>query len=127
MSDVGPYGVTQNADAEAMTANALVGERVSPTTGNATVGSAALFSTAPYKGGPKVPPKQRSSAIDRDIIRHENDLRRRQRELENAAKARAARGWCKGKDGQCQAGPVKGTEYCIFHTPKEQREPPATP
>lgn len=55
MSDVSPYGVTQHADAEMMTANAMVGERLSPVTVNATVGSAAMFSTAPYI--PPRPPK----------------------------------------------------------------------
>jgi hypothetical protein len=49
------YGVTQNANAELTTADALVGERVSPTPANATVGSPATFSTAPY-----VPPGRRS-------------------------------------------------------------------
>ena len=52
MSDVGPYGTTQNPDADAVTADALVGERVSPVVGNSLAGTAALFSTAPY-----VPPK----------------------------------------------------------------------
>lgn len=49
MSDVSPYGVTQNPNAEFVTANALVGERVSPVIGNSLVGSASMFSTAPYK------------------------------------------------------------------------------
>jgi hypothetical protein len=49
MSDVSPYGVTQNPNAELVTANALVGERVSPVVGNSLVGSASMFSTAPYK------------------------------------------------------------------------------
>jgi len=49
MSDIGPYGVTQNPDATAITANAMVGERAGSVTGNEFVGtSAATFSTAPY-------------------------------------------------------------------------------
>lgn len=48
MTDISPYGVTQNADAERVTADALVGERAGATTANAMYGSAAGFSTAPY-------------------------------------------------------------------------------
>jgi hypothetical protein len=49
MSDVSPYGVTQNPDAEAVTANALVGERAGLATGDQMAGvSASMFSTAPY-------------------------------------------------------------------------------
>jgi hypothetical protein len=50
MSDIGPYGVTQNADAEAVTADALVGERAGNVTAHqAGAGySPASFSTAPY-------------------------------------------------------------------------------
>lgn len=48
MSDTSPYGVTQNADAAHVTANQLVGTRVGLTTAEGIVGSAAMFSTAPY-------------------------------------------------------------------------------
>ena len=43
------YGIIHHADADLATADALVGERISPLPENALVGSAALFSTAPYK------------------------------------------------------------------------------
>jgi hypothetical protein len=48
MSDVSPYGVTQNADAARVTANALVGTHAGAMTENGAFGSAAGFSTAPY-------------------------------------------------------------------------------
>ena len=50
MSDIGPYGVTQNPDAEMVTANALVGERAGNVTDyQSDPGfSPASFSTAPY-------------------------------------------------------------------------------
>ena len=48
MSDTSPYGETQNADAEMVTANELVGERAGSIRENAVFGSAAMFSTAPY-------------------------------------------------------------------------------
>lgn len=51
MSDISPYGVTQNADSEMVTANQLVGERLDHPTVNQAVGaSPAMYSTAPYKG-----------------------------------------------------------------------------
>jgi hypothetical protein len=54
MSDVSPYGVTQNADAALVTADALVGAPAGSQRENAAVGSAAMFSTAPYiPPGPK--------------------------------------------------------------------------
>jgi hypothetical protein len=50
MSDVGPYGVTQNADASMVTANQLVGDRLDHPQMNQAVGaSPAMFSTAPFK------------------------------------------------------------------------------
>lgn len=51
MSDVGPYGVTEHADAQMVTANQLVGERAGLATGNAVAPGVgpALHSTAPYK------------------------------------------------------------------------------
>lgn len=48
MSDVSPYGVTQNADAAMVTADQLVGTRAGSMRENAVFGSAAGFSTAPY-------------------------------------------------------------------------------
>lgn len=50
MSDVRPYGVTQNPDAAMVTANELVGTHVGSVIGNATVVGAgpATLSTAPY-------------------------------------------------------------------------------
>ena len=48
MNDISPYGVTQNADAERITADELVGERAGSIRENAVFGSAAGFSTAPY-------------------------------------------------------------------------------
>jgi hypothetical protein len=51
MSDIGPYGVTQHADAAAVTANQLVGEHAGSVTANAVVDGAgpAFLSTAPYR------------------------------------------------------------------------------
>jgi hypothetical protein len=48
MSDASPYGVTQNADAAMVTADALVGTHAGAQRENAVFGSAAGFSTAPY-------------------------------------------------------------------------------
>lgn len=53
MPDISPYGVTQNADAARVTANALVGSPLGLTTAEGIAGSAAMFSTAPYN-----PPKR---------------------------------------------------------------------
>lgn len=93
MSDVSPYGITQHADADLMTANALVGERVSPVVGNAVHGSAAMFSTAPYiPPRPKAPPPLLGP-------RHPDRI-----------------GKCLGKDDTCRAGPMRGTDWCVFHT-----------
>jgi hypothetical protein len=51
MSDIGPYGVTQHADGEMVTANALVGGHAGNVTENQTDPrfSRAMLSTAPYK------------------------------------------------------------------------------
>ena len=47
--DISPYGVTQHADAEMVTANALVGELMGSMPFNATPASGPAFlSTAPY-------------------------------------------------------------------------------
>ena len=56
MTDISPYGTTQNANAERVTADALIGERAGSTTAEAAFGSAAGFSTAPY-----VPPRRPAS------------------------------------------------------------------
>lgn len=89
MSDVSPYGVTQHATEERVTATALAGERSDIVTANALVGGPAMFSTAPYRpdriGGRRV------SRI----------------------------GKCKGKDDTCEAFPIRGTDACIFHTPQD--------
>jgi hypothetical protein len=102
MSDISPYGVTQNPDAEAITANAMVGEHAGLVTGNqlAGVSAAAMFSTAPYLGGPVVPHKEEYHP-------------------------QGPHG-CRGKGGTCRAGAVAGTDRCVFHTPKESRESAAT-
>jgi hypothetical protein len=34
---------------------------------------------------------------------------------------------CRGKKGTCQAAPLRGTDLCIFHTPRDQGEPPTAP
>jgi hypothetical protein len=60
MSDVSPYGVTQNADAARVTANALVGTRAGAQIENAAFGSAAGFSTAPY-----IPPRSQREGFCR--------------------------------------------------------------
>jgi hypothetical protein len=50
MPDVGPYGYTQNATDQGVTANQMVGERAGSTTGTAMLPSSspAFLSTAPY-------------------------------------------------------------------------------
>jgi len=50
MPEISPYGVTQHADADLMTANAMVGEQVTRVHQNAPYGSHSLDSTAPYRG-----------------------------------------------------------------------------
>jgi hypothetical protein len=101
MSDIGPYGVTQNPDENAITANEMVGERAGLVTGNQLAGvSAAMFSTAPYRGGPVVPHKEPY---------HPKGLH-----------------GCRGKGGTCRVGAIAGTDWCTFHTQgKVRREPPA--
>jgi hypothetical protein len=54
MPDISPYGVTQNADAAAITANELVGEPAGSVQQNAVVGNLSQHSTAPY-----IPPRPR--------------------------------------------------------------------
>jgi hypothetical protein len=34
---------------------------------------------------------------------------------------------CHGKNSTCQAYPIRGTQWCIFHTPKDPGEPPTAP
>jgi hypothetical protein len=50
MSDVGPYGFTDRASDQGVTANQMVGERAGSTTANATspTSTPAFLSTAPY-------------------------------------------------------------------------------
>jgi hypothetical protein len=87
MPDISPYGVTQNAVAEQVTANQLVGERSEHITTNAVAGSAAAFSTAPYR--PDIIGGRRASRI----------------------------GKCLGKKDTCMSPPMKSTDLCWFHTP----------
>jgi hypothetical protein len=62
MRDISPYGVTQNPDENAITANEMVGERAGLVTGDQLAGvSAAMFSTAPYR-----PPGGRYGCVGRD-------------------------------------------------------------
>lgn len=51
MSEIGPYGVTQNADAASVTADQLVGDRIGVARENVSMPGAgpAMMSTAPYK------------------------------------------------------------------------------
>ena len=94
MSDIGPYGVTQNADAAAVTANALVGEHA----GNVTAHQAdarfgpALFSTAPFKGGPEVDRGSTATRYDD----HGHPL-------------------CFGKNNTCRSWRLSGSDYCRWH------------
>lgn len=92
MSDVSPYGITQHADAERVTANEMVGERVSPVIGNAQFGSAAAFSTAPYR-----PPGYRKPAG-------------------------TGRKRCAGNDNTCKAWPVGDGDLCYFHEKHRKAE-----
>jgi len=96
MSDVGPYGYTQNASDQGVTANQLVGERAGLMTGNQQLPSStsAFLSTAPYN--------PRYGKEDRRYM-------------------------CKGKNNTCRAYRVKGTDWCIYHAPKDDGEPPAAP
>ena len=95
MSDIGPYGVTQNADAAAVVADALVGERA----GNVTAHQAgagygpASFSTAPY-----VPPKPAPEPEPEP-------------EPEPVLEVAPA---CRHKG--CTQPPVDGFNYCTRHT-----------
>ena len=86
MSDISPYGVTQNADVEMVTANELVGEHAGSQRENAVFGSAAGFSTAPY-----IPPYTNGRRTSR-------------------------LGKCRGKNDTCEAYPVTGTDLCVFHS-----------
>ena len=90
MTDYSPYGVTHHADADRMTADAMVGERLGAGSGNATVGSPAIFSTAPYRPpntyGPKPP------------VTH----------------------GCVGRNSTCRVPCLTGTDMCLFHTKQAQ-------
>jgi hypothetical protein len=90
MSDVSAYGVTQNADAAMVTADELVGERSGSIRENAVFGSAASFSTAPY----------RPTYIDGRLA--------------------SRVGKCPGKNDTCQAAPIQATGRCWFHTPDDE-------
>jgi hypothetical protein len=96
MSDISPYGITQNANSELVTADELVGQRSGSIRENAVFGSAAGFSTAPYLGGPKV----------NKVIPPPPPLARKR---------------CIGRDGECLAYPINGTDLCVFHTPGQTR------
>lgn len=96
MSDASPYGVTQNADREMVTADELVGEHAGSVRENAMFGSAARFSTAPFIEGPKV---------NKVVVPPPPPPRKR----------------CSGRDGTCQAYPVGDTDLCVFHTPGQTR------
>jgi hypothetical protein len=98
MSEISPYGTNQNAGREGpVTANQLVGQRAGSAIGDASTPGVgpATHSTAPYRG------KQYQRLPRRGVK------------------------GCYAKNGNCGAPAVSGTKLCIFHTPKEQREPPA--
>ena len=69
MSDVSPYGVTQNPDAAAVTAEQLVGEHAGSVTEHQDDArfSPARFSTAPYQ-----PPTPLPVADMADICKYKN-------------------------------------------------------
>lgn len=95
MADIKPYGVTQNANAEMITANALVGDNAGSMRAeqaNPDYGP-AVHSTAPYKGGPKVktaPPLVRRVASTGQPL-------------------------CIGKNDTCTAWRMKDSDYCRWH------------
>jgi hypothetical protein len=93
MSDISPYGVTQNPDAAAVTANQLVGSPVGSTRENAAIEGVgpAFLSTAPYVS----PVKPRGGYC------------------------------CKGKNDTCMAAPIRGTDYCVFHSQKKASGEPS--
>ena len=97
MSDVSPYGVTQNADAARITADQLVGTRAGSQRENAVHGSAAGFSTAPY-----IPPYTNGRRTSR-------------------------LGHCLGKNDTCEAYVIKDTDLCFFHTPDPVPDEPPPP
>lgn len=88
MSGTGPYGVTQNADSEAITANELVGSPAGSVTAHqAGPGfSQATFSTAPYLG---------------DVPAHRIDA--------------GGVSLCIGKNNTCRSWRMVGSEYCRWH------------
>jgi hypothetical protein len=94
MSNVGPYGVTQNADSEAITANALVGSPAGSVTAHeAGAGfSQATFSTAPYLGGPGI----KRSTLVRRVSSGGIPL-------------------CIGQNNTCGNWRVRDSDYCRWH------------
>lgn len=88
MSDTSPYGYTDRASDQTVTANQLVGEKAGLTTANAMAGGPAFLSTGPY---------------------YPHDQRHRSR-----------KGKCLGKNDSCQAPPIRGTDWCYFHTKDEE-------
>lgn len=71
MSDIGPYGVTQHADAAMVTADQLAGTRIESTRENASTPGVgpALHSTAPYVPPKVVPPNYDESRATRACAR----------------------------------------------------------
>ena len=86
MSDVSPYGVTQNPDAAMVTANALVGTPAGSMRENAAIEGIgpALLSTAPY-----IPPP--------------------------GERKRGPKG-CTGRNGECGAPALRSNDLCWFHS-----------
>ena len=94
MSDVSPYGVTQNADEVMVTANELVGEHAGSVTAHQADArfSPARFSTAPFKAGPEV---RKDAPVQ---MRHRDGVP-----------------LCAGLGNTCGMWRLKGSEYCRHH------------
>lgn len=88
MPDISPYGVTQNADAEQITANQLVGERAGNVTAHQLSGqfAPAGFSTAPYRGDRKVVDRYKKTCT-----------------------------FVTAKGQECRGLALKGTDFCRHH------------
>ena len=97
MSDSEPYGTHQHAAPGAVRAHTLVGEPIDHPTTNQVSASAATFSTAPYKGGPRLggqtPPKRPRYASGGQPL-------------------------CVGLDDTCGKWRMRGSQYCQYHDPK---------